>query len=142
MPGWPKLDYPTLSGLCLIFSTQAQPLTNMKNATCYLNSVIQAWVHIPAVANLGEKVWKHRCGCPDNACCWLCYLGMRVPSSHGSGKEKTEKAAIWVLKRLHLMMAGMGSTPGRGKSTPDDPNQASPAEMSAMNLPWNIQIAL
>lgn len=125
MPSWPKLDYPTLSGLCLMFGAHAQPLTGMKNATCYVNSVIQAWVYIPAVANLAEKTWKQQCGCPDNNRCWLCCLGLRVASSHCAGKEKAEKAPMWVLKRLHLMMGGYGSRPGRGKTTPDDPDQVS-----------------
>lgn len=123
---WPQLDFPKLTGLCLRFCAAAQPLTNCKRATCYVNSVVQAWVHTPALANLKEADFKQRCGCPADKWCWLCYLGFRTASSHGSGLEAADKAPTWVLKRLHLLMEGAGSKPGRKKATPEDADQVIP----------------
>ena len=79
-------------------------------------------IHTPHVANMPVEEWKKQCGCSYNSTCWLCYLGLRVVSSHGDGSEGS--VPIWILKRLHLLIASC-STARRNKATPSDLEQAS-----------------
>lgn len=124
MPG-PTL-FPALTGRGLSFCGIAQPLARIGNASCFVSATIQAWVHTPNVANLAEKAWKKRCGCAPNTPCLLCYLGLRVASSHGKRSDGEGKIPSWVLQRLHLLLPE-SSQAKRNKATPADPNQVSHA---------------
>lgn len=113
--------FPALTG-GLRSSLPARVLQNYRNATCYANAAIQVLVHLPHVANMPVEEWKLRCGCSRNSTCWLCYLGLRVASSHGDGSEGSKPT--WVLKRFHLLDPG-SSAEKRNRPTPQDPDQAS-----------------
>ncbi|KAL3163302.1 Ubiquitin carboxyl-terminal hydrolase 42 [Trebouxia sp. C0010 RCD-2024] len=115
--------FPALTGRGLHFCGIAQPLARIGNASCFVSATIQAWVHTPNEANIAEKAWKRRCGCTPNTPCLLCYLGLRVASSHGKRSDGAEgKIALWVLQRLHLLLPE-SSKAKRNKATPADPNQ-------------------
>jgi len=103
---------PELSGRHYLPRQAGQPLVAIKKATCYVNAVVQAVVHVPAVANLRVQDWRKGCGCkPDSkGFCTLCYLGIRVQSSFGKGPETAAKKPLGMLQRLHLLGGGfMGS---------------------------------
>lgn len=114
--------FPALTSGTLRFSKAAQGLKNIQNATCYVNAVLQAFVHLPYLASVPIAEWKNRGRCSQNGTCWLCYLGLRVAASRGDGCE--DQAPSWVLKRLHLLLP-TSSTAKRHKSTPDNPDEAS-----------------
>jgi len=99
---------PELSGRHYLPRQAGQPLVAIKKATCYVNAVVQAVVHVPAVANLRVQDWRKGCGCkPDSkGFCTLCYLGIRVQSSFGKGPETAAKKPLGMLQRLHLLGGG------------------------------------
>ena len=91
--------FPALTSGIPRFSRAAQGLKNFQNATCYVNAVLQAVVHLPHLASVPKAEWKKRCRCSQNSTCWLCYLGLRVAASRGD--EREDQAPSWILKRLH-----------------------------------------
>lgn len=124
--------WPALTGR-LRSSRPVQALQNYRNSTCYANAALQVLVHLPHIANMPVEEWKQRCGCSHNSTCWLCYLGLRVASSHGDGSEGP--SPIWALKRLHLLDRE-SSKERRNRPTPLDPDQASlVTECIAATLP-------
>ncbi len=116
---------PELSGRHYLPRQAGQPLVAIKKATCYVNAVVQAVVHVPAVANLRVQDWRKGCGCkPDSkGFCTLCYLGIRVQSSFGKGPETAAKKPLGMLQRLHLLGGGfLGSTHNFTRKAPSGKN--------------------
>ena len=128
MPGYSV--FPPLTGQGVSFSRPGQGLKNTKKATCYINSIIQAWAHTPNIVNLAKETWKKRCGCSSTSTCWLCYMGLRTASihSHEDLPESEGNSPVWLLKRVHLLLPN-SSTAKRNQQTFTDPEQARPAMM-------------
>lgn len=82
------------------------PLKNWLGNTCYINSVVQVFVHNPYIREEGKEHFGRLCKCRS---CLTCYLGYCVHSAYGNTAQTELALPAWMIQHgFPKLAAGSG----------------------------------
>ncbi len=80
------------------------PLKNWGGNTCFINSVVQVFVHNSYIRDEGKEHFGRLCNCRS---CLLCYLGYCVHSAYGDTAQTELALPAWMIRHgLPKLAAG------------------------------------